>query len=130
MARNFVYNFDDDRPGLLARTSASFNKFLWATFCCGKPGQPCHFCRCCHRQHRTYDLAERPCVNRYPYFTESTATQDRLAPPHRPHAPGRKSTPEMISAVKCALNQLQGEPCPVSGNVVTVQATHIDTQPG
>ncbi|KAJ2952527.1 hypothetical protein O0L34_g6845 [Tuta absoluta] len=125
MARNFVYNFDDDRPGLWARTSASFNKLLWGALCCGIPGQPCYYCRCCARHQPTYDLTERPCVN------QSTATQERVAPPHRPHAPGRKSTPEVISAVKCALTQLQGEPCqPELGPAVTVRATYINTQPG
>lgn len=46
-------------------------------------------------------------------FAGSTATTERMARPHRPHAPqGRKSTPEMLSAVRCALSQLQGEPAP------------------
>lgn len=46
-------------------------------------------------------------------FPEATATAERVSRPHRPHAPGnRKSTPEMLSAVRCALSQLQGEPAP------------------
>ncbi|CAB3234672.1 unnamed protein product [Arctia plantaginis] len=44
---------------------------------------------------------------------ESTATVERMIRPHRPHAPrGRKHTPETLSAVRCALSQLQGEPAP------------------
>ncbi|CAG5011660.1 unnamed protein product [Parnassius apollo] len=45
--------------------------------------------------------------------TESTATAERASRLHRPNAPrSRKSTPETLSAVRCALNQLQGEPAP------------------
>ncbi|KAJ8722936.1 hypothetical protein PYW07_004116 [Mythimna separata] len=44
-------------------------------------------------------------------INRSTATVERTGRPHRPHAPrGRKHTPETLSAVRCALSQLQGEP--------------------
>ncbi|CAH2074616.1 unnamed protein product, partial [Iphiclides podalirius] len=48
-----------------------------------------------------------------PSLCKATATVERLSRQHRPNAPrSRKSTPETISAVRCALSQLQGEPAP------------------
>ncbi|XP_026329823.1 uncharacterized protein LOC113237523 isoform X2 [Hyposmocoma kahamanoa] len=106
MNREFVFNLNDDRPSAWSRAGTTLNKWLWGAFCCGVPGVPCYFCNCCLRRDHTGDR-ERPCVN------QSTATAERLVRPHRPHAPGgRKSNPEVMSAVRCALSQLQGEPAP------------------
>ncbi|RVE54992.1 hypothetical protein evm_000359 [Chilo suppressalis] len=106
MNRDFVYNREDDQPSAWSRVACTLNKWLWGAFCCGLPGVPCYFCSCCERLDDTTDH-DRPRVN------QSTATTERIRRPYRPHAPrGRKSTPEMLSAVRCALNQLQGEPAP------------------
>ncbi|CAG9783513.1 unnamed protein product [Diatraea saccharalis] len=106
MNRDFVYNHEDDRPSAWSRAGSTLNRWLWGALCCGLPGVPCFFCTCCERLDDVTDH-ERPRVN------QSTATAERISRPHRPHAPrGRKSTPEMLSAVRCALSQLQGEPAP------------------
>ncbi|XP_063377847.1 uncharacterized protein LOC134665008 [Cydia fagiglandana] len=108
MNRPFVYDIhDESRPSLWSRTGTTLNKWLWVALCCGVPGVPCYFCNCCVRIDHNRDR-ERTRVN------QSTGTAaERIARPHRPHAPGgRKSTPEMLSAVRCALSQLQGEPAP------------------
>ncbi|KAI8435327.1 hypothetical protein MSG28_003652 [Choristoneura fumiferana] len=109
MNRDFVYNLREDRPSGWSRAGGTLNKWLWGAFCCGVPGVPCYFCTCCDRldERRARDR-DRPGVH------QSTATvAERMSRPHRPHAPGgRKSTPEMVSAVRCALSQLQGEPAP------------------
>ncbi|CAH0718782.1 unnamed protein product, partial [Brenthis ino] len=102
MNRDFVYN--RDRPSSWSRAGSTLNKWLWGALCCGVPGIPCFFCSCCEKN----EDRDRPRVN------QATATAERMARPHRPHAPrGRKSTPEMLSAVRCALSQLQGDTVPV-----------------
>ncbi|KAG6460549.1 uncharacterized protein LOC115450265 [Manduca sexta] len=103
MNRTFV--FSEDRRSSCSRFGSTLNRWLWGALCCGVPGVPCYFCTCCEK----LDEAERD----RPRVNQSTATAERMSRPHRPHAPrGRKSTPEMLSAVRCALSQLQGEPAP------------------
>lgn len=64
-------------------------------------------------------------------FSEATATAERLARPRRPHAPGnRKSTPEMLSAVRCALSQLQGEPAPPTPQPESPKERQAEAEPG
>ncbi|XP_023952604.2 uncharacterized protein LOC112056406 [Bicyclus anynana] len=105
MNRDFVYDHDD-RPTAWSRAGSTLNKWLWGALCCGLPGAPCYFCACCQRMDEPD--RERPTVN------QATATAERQSRPYRPHAPrGRKATPETLSAVRCALSQLQGEPAPV-----------------
>nr|XP_026501648.1 uncharacterized protein LOC113404808 [Vanessa tameamea] len=102
MNRDFVY--DDDRPTVWSRAGSTLNKWMWGALCCGVPGIPCYFCSCCEKFEDRMER-ERPRVN------QGTVTTERMSRQHRPHAPrGRKSTPEMLSAVRCALTQLQGEP--------------------
>ncbi|XP_039747493.1 uncharacterized protein LOC120624807 [Pararge aegeria] len=109
MNRDFVYNHED-RPTAWSRAGSTINKWLWGALCCGMPGIPCYYCTCCEKMDDASDQ-NRPRVN------QATATAERMTRPHRPHAPhGRKSTPEMLSAVRCALSQLQGEPAPVLPN--------------
>ncbi|KAJ8725413.1 hypothetical protein PYW08_003596 [Mythimna loreyi] len=105
MNRNFVFDHQHDRQGGWSRTASTLNKWLWGALCCGVPGVPCQYCNCCERLEDGGPERERTRVNR------STATLERTGRPHRPHAPrGRKHTPETLSAVRCALSQLQGEP--------------------
>ncbi|XP_060810836.1 uncharacterized protein LOC132904442 [Amyelois transitella] len=107
MNRDFVFNHQQDRPSTWSRAGSTLNRWLWGALCCGVPGIPCYFCNCCERLDDTTIERDRSRIN------QSTATAERMARPHRPHAPcGRKSTPEMLSAVRCALSQLQGEPAP------------------
>ncbi|XP_072944125.1 uncharacterized protein [Epargyreus clarus] len=88
--------------------------WLRGALCCGLPARCCS-CFCCEKTDEDH---ERPRVN------QATATAERVSRPHRPHAPGnRKSTPEMISAVRCALSQLQGEPAPPLTQAQTVEPT-------
>ncbi|CAF4844029.1 unnamed protein product [Pieris macdunnoughi] len=104
MNRDFVYDNQSDRSSAWIRAGNTLNKWLWGALCCGVPGIPCYFCSCCEKNDED---RERPRVN------QGTATAERMSRPHRPHAPrSRKSTPEMLSAVRCALSQLQGEPAP------------------
>ncbi|KAJ0180297.1 hypothetical protein K1T71_003701 [Dendrolimus kikuchii] len=106
MNREFVFNHGRDRGGGWLRAGTTLNRWLWGALCCGIPGIPCYFCTCCER------LEDNNTENRA-RINQSTATAERVSRPHRPHAPrGRKSTPEMLSAVRCALSQLQGEPAP------------------
>ncbi|CAK1582235.1 unnamed protein product [Parnassius mnemosyne] len=106
MNRDFIYNYHDDRPTIWSRAGSTLNKWLWRAFCCGVPGVPCYFCTCCKRLENITDR-ERPRIN------QATATAERVSRLHRPNAPrSRKSTPETLSAVRCALTQLQGEPAP------------------
>ncbi|CAG9095815.1 hypothetical protein JYU34_007058 [Plutella xylostella] len=105
MNRDFVYHYPREETSW-SRVGSTLNRWLWGALCCGVPGIPCYFCTCCDKVDESAER-ERPRVN------QSTGTAERLARPHRPNAPGgRKSTPEMLSAVRCALSQLQGEPAP------------------
>ncbi|XP_028035577.1 uncharacterized protein LOC114246993 [Bombyx mandarina] len=104
MNRDFVYNHD--RPSVWSRAGGVLNKWLWGLFCCGPPGVACYFCACYERPE---DRTDRDTTR----IHQATATTERLSRQHRPNAPrGRKSTAEMLSAVRCALSQLQGEPEP------------------
>ncbi|OWR50111.1 uncharacterized protein LOC116767343 [Danaus plexippus] len=119
MNRDFVYDHQG-RPTAWSRAGSTLNRWLWGALCCGVPGIPCYFCTCCEKLDDTE--RDRPRVN------QSTATGERMTRPHRPHAPrGRKSTPEMLSAVRCALSQLQGEPAPPLP--ATLSASH-SSEPG
>ncbi|CAH1646290.1 unnamed protein product [Spodoptera littoralis] len=123
MNRNFVFNHQD-RPSAWSRTASTLNRWLWGALCCGVPGVPCYFCTCCERLEDGGPERERPRVN------QSTATADRMVRPHRPHAPrGRKHTPETLSAVRCALTQLQGEPGVPSPTVPPEYSRH-SPEPG
>ncbi|XP_059061727.1 uncharacterized protein LOC131854618 [Achroia grisella] len=107
MNRDFVFNNQRSTPSVWSRIGGTLNRWLWGALCCGIPGVPCYFCTCCQRIDDIGLQRDRQGIN------QSTATADRMSRPHRPHAPrGRKSTPEMLSAVRCALSQLQGEPAP------------------
>ncbi|XP_049866866.1 uncharacterized protein LOC126367399 [Pectinophora gossypiella] len=120
---NFMFAGRQDEPNGWTRASNTLNKWLWGALCCGLPGVPCYFCSCCERRDATGER-ERPSVN------QATATAERMMRPHRPHAPtGRKCTPETLSAVRCALSQLQGEPAPPKLTAVA-QPQHIQVQPG
>ncbi|CAH2074614.1 unnamed protein product, partial [Iphiclides podalirius] len=106
MNRDFVYNYQDDERTMCSSVGGTLNKWLWGALCCGIPGVPCYFCTCCNKMDDTTER-EGPRIN------QATATVERLSRQHRPNAPrSRKSTPETISAVRCALSQLQGEPAP------------------
>ncbi|VVC96203.1 unnamed protein product [Leptidea sinapis] len=105
MNRDFVYDLQEQRSSAWSRAGSTIGKWLWGAFCCGVPGIPCYFCTCCEKLDDVQ--RDRPRIN------QSTATAERISRPHRPHAPrSRKSTPEMLSAVRYALSQLQGEPAP------------------
>ncbi|XP_026750716.2 uncharacterized protein LOC113510982 [Galleria mellonella] len=107
MNREFVYNHQGTQPSTWSRITRILNRWIWGMLCCGIPGVPCYFCTCCQRMDDVALQRDRSRIN------QSTATADRMSRPHRPHAPrSRKSTPEMLSAVRCALSQLQGEPAP------------------
>ncbi|XP_028171976.1 uncharacterized protein LOC114361198 [Ostrinia furnacalis] len=118
MNRDFVFNHDQDRPSVWSRAGTTLHRWMWGALCCGVPGVPCYFCNCCERLDDANADRDRPRVN------QATATAERISRPHRPHAPrGRKSTPEMLSAVRCALSQLQGEPAPPLPHAASVGPT-------
>ncbi|XP_045542687.1 uncharacterized protein LOC106718424 [Papilio machaon] len=122
MNRDFIYNYQDDGPNTWSRIGSTLNKWLWGALCCGIPGVPCYFCTCC-KQLDTMTERERPRVN------QATGTTERLSRQHRPNAPrSRKATPETLSAVRCALSQLQGEPAPVPP--FPLPAEHRTQDPG
>lgn len=69
--------------------------------------------------------------NCYNFWTGATATTERISRPHRPHAPrGRKSTPEMLSAVRCALSELQGDTAPLSTSKKSSRTTEFNSTCG
>ncbi|XP_021185349.1 uncharacterized protein LOC110372724 isoform X2 [Helicoverpa armigera] len=110
MRTNHFLGSMKDRQSAWSRTASTLNRWLWGALCCGVPGVPCYFCNCCERLDDGSER-ERPRVNRESQIDKATATAERVARPHRPHAPcGRKHTPETLSAVRYALNQLQAEP--------------------
>ncbi|XP_041977488.1 uncharacterized protein LOC121731879 [Aricia agestis] len=111
MNREFLFDYGTDRPPERWSFSDSLSRWTWSIICCGIPGVPCSYCDCCMKNHEE----EPPIINiARVYDTEPLPipTCERELP-HRPHAlRGRKSTPELMSAVKCALTQLQGQPHP------------------